>query len=117
MDGLKYRDGEYSITTEKDVEGYYCKAKVSVKNNKVSNVEWTIYDIDGRIFDDTYEKIYEGSPLYQQQCRDNLKGAVTFVPKLVETQDVDKVDSISGATWVNIIFKRAVNQALEKAKL
>ena len=115
---IKYKDGDYEVQTEKDHEGYYCIATVSIKDNKITNVEWNIYDsVNGIIFDEKYEKIYVGNPTYIQQCRDDLKGAETYGPKLIEVQDIEKVDAISKATWTNIHFKNAVKLALEKAKL
>jgi major membrane immunogen (membrane-anchored lipoprotein) len=113
---IKYRDGEYEVTTDKDYEGFYCKAKITIKNNKITNVEWNIYDSDDKIFDEKYEEVYAGQPIYQQQCRDDLKGAKTYGPKLVEVQDIMKVDAISGATWANENFKLVINLALKKAK-
>lgn len=113
---IQYLDGEYEVITEKDYEGFYCKAKVTIKSNKITNVQWNIYDTDDKIFDEKYEEVYAGQPIYQQQCRDDLKGAKTYGPKLVDVQDIMKVDAISGATWANEKFKLVVSLALEKAK-
>ena len=113
---IKYKDGDYEVTTAKDHEGYYCKAKVSIKDNKITNIEWNIYDLYNKIFDEKYEEVYAGNNFYQQQCRDDLKGAKTYGPKLVEVQNINKVDAISGATWSNRIFKSAIGLALEKAE-
>ena len=114
---IKYKDGDYKIKTDADTEGFYCKAKVTIKNNKITNVEWNIYDSNDRVFDEKYEEVYVGNAYYQQQCRDDLKGAKTYGPKLVEVQNVQNVDAVSGATWTNRIFKSAINSALEKAKM
>lgn len=113
----KYKDGVYEITTEKDYESFYCKAKVTIKNNKITNVEWNIYDGTNRVFDEKYEEVYAGNAEYQQQCRDDLKGAKTYGPKLVEVQNIQEVDSVSGATWTNGIFKKAISLALKKAEM
>jgi major membrane immunogen (membrane-anchored lipoprotein) len=114
---IKYKDGNYEVKTEKDAEGFYCKAKVTIKDKKITNVEWNIYDFEDRVFDETYEEVYSGEPKYQKQCRNDLKGAITYGPKLMETQDIKKVDSISGATWSNKNFKKAINLALQKASM
>lgn len=116
-DEMEYKDGKYEVKTDNDLEGYVCEATVTIKENKITNVEWTIYDITGRVFDEKYEEIYAGSPEYQQQCRDNLAGAETYGPKLIEFQDIDKVDAISGATWSYLQFQKAIRLALEKAKM
>lgn len=116
-DEIKYKDGEYEVKSDRDYQDFYCKAKVTIKNNKVINVEWNIYDVNDRVFDESYEEVYVGEPIYQQQCRDDLKGAKTYGPKLVEVQNIKKVDAISGATWANEMFKLVISLALEKAKI
>lgn len=114
---IKYKDGVYEVKTEPDHEGYYCTAKVTIKDGKISNVEWNIYDFTNRIFDEKYEEIYVGNTVYQEQCKNDLKGAATYGPKLVEVQNINAVDAISGATWTNKHFKAAIKLALKKAKL
>lgn len=114
---IKYKDGDYEVKTEKDSEGFYCKAKVTIKDSKITNVEWNIYDYEDRVFDETYEEVYSGQPKYQMQCRNDLKGAITYGATLVEVQDIKKVDSITGATWSNKNFKKAINLALQKASM
>ena len=113
---IKYKDGDYQVSTTTQTEGFTCKAKVTIKNNKIANVEWNIYDSNNRIFDEKFEEIY-AETLYKQQCRDDLKGAKTYEAKLLSTQDIEKVDAVTGATWTNTIFKKAVNLALEKASM
>jgi imidazolonepropionase-like amidohydrolase len=113
-----YRGGVYEVQDAPDVEGYFCKAKVTIANQKIMGVEWNIFDRNrsNRIFDETYEEVYAGNKLYQQQCQDDLKGTKTYGPKLVETQDLHKVDAVTGATWAHKKFVNIMKSALEKAK-
>lgn len=39
-----------------------------------------------------------------------------YPKKLSETQDINKIDAISGATWSYNIFRASVNEALKNAK-
>lgn len=112
----KYKDGTYNVKTNPDGEGYYCKAKVVIKNNKIASVDWHIYDSENRIFDEKYEKVFDNQE-YKQQCRSDLKGAKTYAAALVKKQDIEKVDAVSGATWTNGLFKTVMRVALEKAKI
>lgn len=112
----KYKNGIYEAKTDNDGEGFHCEAKVTISKNKITDVQWEIVDDKGRVFDKNYEKVYPDSELYQQQCRDDYKGAVTYGPKLIKTQDINKVDAISGATWSNNNFREVVSEALEKAE-
>ena len=112
-----YKNGVYEGTTKKDYEGYNADASIEVKQGSIATVLWSIYDNNrNRYFDATYEQVYAGNPVYMQQCRDNMKGMVAYGPKLIETQDIDKVDCITGATWCHNKFKEVVNIALKDAK-
>ncbi|MDP4094530.1 MAG: FMN-binding protein [Bacillota bacterium] len=111
-----YKDGIYEVATSPDDEGYITNAKVTITGGKISTVDWYIIDKDGKIFDEKYEEVFAGNKEYQQQCRNDLKGAKTYGPELIKSQDIVKVDAISGATWSNKKFKEVVTLALNKAK-
>jgi len=116
--GAAYRDGTYEAQDKPDVEGYYAKAKIVVADGKITTVEWNIFDKyrNDRIFDETYEEVFAGNTLYQEQCRKDLAGAKIYGSKLVETQNLDNVDAISGATWAHKKFVNIMKPALEQAK-
>lgn len=116
--GAAYRDGTYEAQDTPDVEGYYAKAKVTVTDGKIANVEWNIFDKNrnDRVFDETYEEVFAGNALYQEQCRKDLAGANIYGNKLIETQKLDDVDAISGATWAHKKFVNIMKPALEQAK-
>ncbi len=114
---IEYKDGEYNVQTEPDAEGYYCTAKVIVKNSKIASIEWDITDINGRIFDEKYEEIYVGNPTYIDQCRNDIKGKEIYSSQLIEVQDINKVDSISGATWAHRNLKDVMNLVIQKAAM
>ena len=67
-------------------------------------------------FNGDYEKHFQGNELYIQQCRNDWNGVKTYPPKMIETQDVNKIDAISGATWSYNIFKESVKEALKRTK-
>ena len=110
----KYKDGTFEGKfTHPDT--FYCKAKITIKNNKITNVVWHIYDSKNKVFDEKYENVYQ-EELYKEQCRNELKDDVNYAPALIKKQDVQKVDAVSGATWSNNLFKEAVKAALKKAR-
>lgn len=111
-----YRDGTYEITTDEDLEGYYVKASLTIKDGKITDFHYDIYDSNkgDALFDEHYED-YMPTQHYKQQCRDDLKGMKTYGPKLVETQSVDDVDAVAKATWTWKWFKKAANELLEQA--
>jgi major membrane immunogen (membrane-anchored lipoprotein) len=115
----KYQDGNYSglsrfIYTD---EPYWGRVHITLQNDRVTGINFTIRDSALReTFDSTYEKHFKGNDLYIQQCRNDWKGVQTYPGKLIETQDIDKIDAISGATWSYNIFKASVKDAFIKAK-
>lgn len=112
----RYINGLYQGETEKDWEGYTTFCTIRVVRGLIAIVDWQIYDnYRKRIFDDTYEEVYTGNQYYIQQCRDNMIGMKAYGPKLIETQDLDQVDSITGATWCYNKFKEVVTITLEDA--
>lgn len=110
-----YKDGVYDAQTEPDAEGFLSKAKVSIEDGKISEIEWNIVGMNNRVFDETYEEVFAGNELYQEQCRNDLKGAKTYGPKLIEVQNLDEVDAMTGATWANKKFKEVMQLVLADA--
>lgn len=64
--------------------------------------------------DEDYGKI-ENQEFYNK-AQHALKAAGTYGPKLVEMQNMDKVDSLSGATVSYKQFSEATKKALALAK-
>ncbi|HEX2947033.1 MAG TPA: FMN-binding protein [Clostridia bacterium] len=113
-----YRDGAYKAQTEPDYEGYFTKAEVTIKDGKITAVDWGIYDSNrnGKPFDEKYEEVFAGNETYMEQSRNDWKGSRTYGPKLIETQDPGEVDAVSGATWTYNKFSEIVNKALNEAE-
>lgn len=112
-----YKDGTYQYCGEDDVENYHVEATMVVSNGNIQSMEWKIVDDNrDRVFDETYEEVYTGNKMYIQQCRDNWSGMQTYVPALLDTQDPDGVDAISGATWAYKKFEEAAKALLEQAE-
>jgi major membrane immunogen (membrane-anchored lipoprotein) len=113
-----YRDGVYEIEIAPDYESYYTKAALTIEGGKITAFDWTIYDKGHNDvpFDEEYYKVMEPySALYVQQSKDDWTGSRGYTDALIETQDVTKVDAVSGATWTNRKFKEAVKAALKEA--
>jgi major membrane immunogen (membrane-anchored lipoprotein) len=111
-----YKDGTYDYTGKPDAEGYHAEGTMKVSGGKIQSMEWRIVDSAGRVFDDKYEEVYKGNDTYIQQCRDNWKGLQDFVPKLLDKQDPEGVDAISGATWAYRKFDEAASALLKQAE-
>jgi major membrane immunogen (membrane-anchored lipoprotein) len=116
---LPYHDGLYTGKSQARYtnEPYIGNVNIEIKKGEITNVKFTIVDTALKeLFDEKYEKHFEGNNLYMQQCRNDWKGVQTYPSKLLKTQNIDNVDAISGATWSYNIFKASVKEALKGAK-
>ncbi len=98
-------------------EPYWGCVSITVKDGLFTKINFLIRDSAlHETFDENYEKHFQGNTLYIQQCRNDWNGVRRYPGKLSETQNPDKVDAVSGATWSYNIFKASVKAALENAK-
>ena len=117
--GTTYADGIYegrSSDFEADESGNgagYGEVTIEIKDNKIVSCTFTMYELDGKVKDETY-----GSDLSQENRRKAQKAvqsAEKYASMLVESGSLDGVDAISGATISCNEFTEAVNDALSKA--
>lgn len=108
-----YKDGEYAAKSDPDERGNWGEIKIKVTDGKIETVDFKEFVKGGAQKDENYGK---GDEANYTKAQNALTGAKTYGPKLVETQDVDKVDVVSGATSSNKLFKNIAKKALESAK-
>jgi len=115
----RYPDGKYSGQSRHTYtdEPYWGRVDFTLKEGMITEVTFIIRDSNlNETFDTLYKKHFESNELYIQQCRNDWNGVQTYPKKLIEAQDIDRIDAISGATWSYNIFKASVKDALNKAK-
>lgn len=114
-----YKDGTYTGKSEEhaaDEDGNgsgYGEVTIEIKDNKIVSCEFSMYELDGTIKDETY-----GADLSQENRRKAQKAvqsADKYAAMLTEAGNLDGVDVISGATISFEEFKEAVNDALSQA--
>ncbi|HZJ57401.1 MAG TPA: FMN-binding protein [Clostridia bacterium] len=98
------KDGKYEGETDKDERGNFGEAKITVKDGKITEAEYTEFTEDNK--PKTKESGYD-----YQQALDAFKKLPDI---LVEKQDLTKIDTYAGATGTTKTFKIAVMRALEK---
>ncbi|MEJ2628999.1 MAG: FMN-binding protein, partial [bacterium] len=97
-------------------EPYWGQCKIIISNGEISEFEFRIIDKScNEIFDENYEKHFAGNAIYINQCRNDLKGLKAYIKRFVATNNLNKVDAVSKATWSYNIFKDAVAKTLDKA--
>ncbi len=128
---VEYKDGTYEGKSSLTSEGYYAKAKVTIKDGKISTVDFDIYDTsvfkvygnskhkdaEELLLDETYSnEVYEEMPLYQKQTENELQGMKLYKHELIKEQNVDEVDAVSGATWSYQLFLETLKDTLKQAE-
>lgn len=113
-----YKDGEYHGKSAIDEWGGYVTTDITVKNGKIVAIAMGNFEAEGKEKGETYGmqdgqikneglyKIAQNAVLYSEE----------YPSKLIEKQDVEQIDVISGATVTHKSFKEAVNAALKDAK-
>lgn len=118
-DSPYYKDGIYHGYSRSIYiyENFWGKVQLTIKNGKITDVEFQIIDQDkNEVFSETYERHYAGNYYYIEQCRKDWKGIQTYPKLLLEKQNINALDAITGATWSFNIFKDSVTIALREAK-
>ena len=118
-DSPYYKDGIYHGYSRSIYiyENFWGKVQLTIKNGKITDIEFLIIDQDkNEIFSETYERHYTGNNYYIEQCRKDWKGIQTYPKLLLEKQNINDLDAITGATWSFNIFKDSVAIALREAK-
>jgi major membrane immunogen (membrane-anchored lipoprotein) len=115
MDGTYQGQSRASYTSEP----FWGHIQISVENGSFTDIQFCIRDSSSHeAVDSVYGVIhYAGNPLYMQQCVNDGRGIETYPQELLESQNLDKVDAISGATWSYNIFKASVKTALKDAEI
>ena len=89
------------------------KVVITIKDKKIVDcVREERDNKNNKIKDENYGK--DDADFNYKQAQKAVKNSEGYAKKLVEVQDIDKVDSVSGATVSYKRFKSAVKDALNK---
>jgi major membrane immunogen (membrane-anchored lipoprotein) len=113
-----YKDGTYTAKSSPDERGAVGEVTLTIQQGKIAKADYRGIQKDGKVKDIDYGKTSGKieNPEFYQKAQQGVKGAAAYGPKLIETQNVDRVDSISGATVSHKQFTEAVKSALDQAK-
>jgi len=101
--GTKWRDGTYTARTEFDDYGYYGEIELVIADGKISEVRYDEKDREGNPKGEDYP--YPLGPESEDK----------YEEQLLETQDPEKVEVITGATQTWERFKETAREALQQA--
>ena len=112
------KDGTYSGRSSdfpEDESGNgagYGEVEITVKDNKVTECSFVLYELDGTVKDETY-----GADLSKEnrlKAQKAVQSADKYSEMLVSSGSLEGIDAISGATISYNEFVEAVNDALAK---
>ncbi|NLL42466.1 MAG: FMN-binding protein [Firmicutes bacterium] len=100
----EWKDGTYTARTDTDEHGYYAEIEIVIRDARIVDVDFAEKDQEGNPKGEDYP--YPLGP----------ESAERFEEQLLETQDPEEVDNVTGATqtWEN--FKQTAREALKQAQ-
>ncbi|MFP5452638.1 FMN-binding protein [Parvimonas sp. G1604] len=105
------KDGVYEGNYKDEIATV--KVVITIKDKKIVDcVREERDNKNNKIKDENYGK--DDADFNYKQAQKAVKNSEGYAKKLVEVQDIDKVDSVSGATVSYKRFKSAVKDALNK---
>lgn len=115
---IKYKDGVYkSFANIKDDWGGTAEVEIKIEEGKIVECTFLSYEKNGNLKGPEYGKVdgvIKNMGLYKIAQASVLKAA-EYGQKLIETQNIDDVDVIAGASISYKLFKDAVENALQGA--
>ncbi|EFI41962.1 MULTISPECIES: FMN-binding protein [Peptoniphilus] len=115
---ISYKDGEYTAQSDPDDWGGKIVLRLTVKDGKIETCEQDNLDSSGQEKNEEYGKI-DGkisNPGLYKIAQGAVEATKEYPNMLIDKQDINKVEVISGATVSHKCFTDAVNRALEDAK-
>ncbi len=108
-----FKDGTY-VGEYKGSDSSKTVVTLTIKDNKIVDCALDSYDKKGELKDENYGKD-SGDANYAiaQKALESMK---KYPKLLIETQNIDDVEAVSGATITYKEFKEAVKEALNNAK-
>jgi major membrane immunogen (membrane-anchored lipoprotein) len=113
-----FTDGTFSGSSTADDQGATGEATITIKGNDVIAVEFRIRDADGTVRGadhGTTNGVIVDQATYRKAQLGVAAGA-DYAAKLVETDDLDAVDAITGASLTYRHFTGAVEDALARGR-
>ena len=108
------KDGIYTVESSLDPQLGKSVLTLTIRGKKITAAEFAGFDVSGKRKDENYGEFASTVADYQkaQAAVDAMK---IYPAQLVETQDLSKVDAISGATVSYNQFVETVTRAVEEA--
>ena len=114
FDLVGVKDGNYTAESSRDEKLGKSILNLTINSGKITNAEFTGYDLFGNEKNESYGSMLSEGDYKKAQIA--VKGIRSYPQQLLETQNLDEVDAISGASISYSQFVETVNKAVEDAK-
>lgn len=109
------KDGTYTVESSLDDEFGKSVLTLTIKDKKIVSAEFAGYDLFGKLKDENYGSLTGKDSADYEKAQTAVKSTKIYPAQLVETQDLSKVDAISGASISYGQFVETANIALDEA--
>lgn len=108
------KDGTYTAESSRDEKLGKSVLTLTIKDKKIVNAQFTGYDLLGNEKNETYGSLLGEGDYKKAQVA--AKAIKNYPEQLLQTQDLYKVDAISGASISYEQFKETAEKILDDAK-
>ena len=114
----KAKDGTFTGQSKPNDRGGYTELTITIENHKITAAKFVGFNKDGSIKGEDYGKTNGKieNKVYYNKAQAALQANTSYAEALLQKQEVNKVDGISGATDSYILFFDAAQKALEAAE-
>ncbi|MBQ3336370.1 MAG: FMN-binding protein [Selenomonadaceae bacterium] len=109
------KDGTYTIESSRDEKLGNSTLTLTIKDKKIVAAEFTGYDLFGNVKDENYGALTGKDSADYKKAQVAVDAIKIYPAQLVETQDLSKVDAISGASISYGQFVETTRRAVEEA--
>ena len=109
------KDGVYTAESSRDEKLGKSVLTLTIENKKITAAEFTGYDLLGNVKDEEYGAIFGKDSGDYKKAQVAVDAIKKYPAQLIETQDLNKVDAISGASISYAQFVETAKHAVEEA--
>ncbi|MBQ9497852.1 MAG: FMN-binding protein [Selenomonadaceae bacterium] len=109
------KDGTYTIESSRDEKLGNSTLTLTIKDKKIVAAEFTGYDLFGNVKDENYGALTGKDSADYKKAQVAVDAIKIYPAQLVETQELGKVDAISGASISYGQFVETTRRAVEEA--
>ena len=114
FDLVGVKDGNYTVESSRDEKLGKSILNLTINGGKITNAEFTGYDLFGNEKNENYGSMLSEGDYKKAQIA--AKAIKIYPQQLLETQNLDEVDAISGASISYSQFVETVEKAVDDAK-